>query len=270
MLRLNNRKLMIIILSILITAFCITGCGNSVQTSKKSQSITVFAAASLTESFNEIGKQFEKDKGIKVVFNFAGSQALVTSINEGGKADVFASANTSCMEDLKKSNKVDKSIVFAKNQLVICKNKDSKVNINSLQDLSKKGVKLIAADKSVPAGSYFYKALDNAVKEKTIDADIHSKILNNIKSSELDVKSVVSKIALGEADAGIVYKTDINNSNKDNLDLIELNEFSKLQVEYPVAVVNSSDKKTEAQEFIDYITQGKGKELLKKYGFMVN
>ncbi|AOR24759.1 molybdate ABC transporter substrate-binding protein [Clostridium taeniosporum] len=250
-----------IILSVIL--FSLNGCGAQ---KPKEKSVTVFAAASLTECFNEIGKEIKKDENIDVVFNFAGSQALVTSIEQGSKADVFASANIKYMDKLTKEDYVSDSVKFAANNLILCKNKKSSVVVDKFEDLSKPEIKIIAGDKSVPVGNYFHKALDNQLAEKNINEDTYKNIINNIRSQELDVKSVVSKVALGEGDIGIVYRTDVNENNKENLDIIELKEFEDLKVQYPIAKIKSSDNEN-ANEFIKYLTSDKGKEILKKHGF---
>lgn len=272
-------KFTLLILIILLAAMFSAACGNSsgqqnsttknetAGSNEPPKKITVFAAASLKESYTEIGKQIKKDKNIDVEFNFAGSQQLVASINQGVNADVFASADTKNMKTLTDAKKVDKDVIFAQNQVVIVKNKSSKASINSLADLSKDGVKLVVGDKSLPAGNYFYKALDAAKADNTIDQATYDKIIKNIKSQELNVKDVVSKVNLGDADAGVVYKTDANNQKE--LQVITDKEFSKLQVDYPIAVISDSKNKTAAQEFVDYVTTGKGKDILKQYGFSV-
>ncbi|WP_010237218.1 molybdate ABC transporter substrate-binding protein [Clostridium arbusti] len=272
-------KFTILIIGILLVAMFSVACGKSTSQNNASQNkvaenkepakkITVFAAASLTESYKEIGEQIKKDKNIEVKFNFAGSQQLVASINQGADVDVFASADTKNMKTLTDAKKVDKDIIFAKNQLVIAKNKSSKVSITSLKDLGNDGVKLVVGDKSLPAGNYFHKALDAAKADNTIDQATYDKIIKNIKSEELNVKDVVSKVKLGDADAGVVYKTDATNQKE--LEVIPDKEFSKLQVDYPIAVISESKNKEAAQQFIDYVTTGKGKSILQKYGFSVD
>lgn len=264
-------------LSIFMVVFLLAGCTKADESSKslvekksnKPQKIIVLAAASLTESFNDIGENLKKDKNIEASFNFAGSQQLVSLIEQDVNADVFVSADNKNMNKVIDEKKVSKSVIFTKNELVIGKYKKSSASINSLKDLAKPGIKIIVGDKSVPCGSYFYKALQKALQDKVIDKAEHDKILANIKSNELNVKDIVSKVNLGEADVGIVYKTDINKKNKDRIQIIEDKEFSKLKVEYPIAVINVSKNKKAAQEFIDYVTSTKGKNILKNYGFSV-
>lgn len=272
----KNFKIMFLVVSILIVAMFSAACGNNATqndttnnatTQEPAKKISVFAAASLKESYTEIGKQIKKDKNIDVEFNFAGSQQLVASINQGVATDVFASADTKNMKTLTDAKKVDKDVVFAQNQIVIVKNKDSKATINSLADLGQDGLKLVVGAKSLPAGNYFHKALDAAKADNTIDQATYDKIIKNIKSEELNVKDVVSKVNLGDADAGVVYKTDANNQKQ--LQVITDKEFSKLQVDYPIAVISDSKNKEAAQQFVDYVTTGKGKDILKQYGFLV-
>lgn len=275
--KIKNFKAMFLVVSILIVAMFTAACGNNATqnqttnntaaTQEPAKKLTVFAAASLKESYTEIGKQIKKDKNIDVTFNFAGSQQLVASINQGVDADVFASADTKNMKTLTDDKKVDKDVVFAQNQIVIVKNKNSKATIKSLADLGQDGLKLVVGDKSLPAGSYFYKALDAAKADNTIDQATYDKITKNIKSQELNVKDVVSKVNLGDADAGVVYKTDANNQKQ--LEVITDKEFSKLQVDYPIAVISASKNKETAQQFVDYVTTGKGKDILKQYGFII-
>lgn len=271
-------KFTVLIISILLVAMFSAACGkttaqnetanNTTGNQATPKKITVLAAASLTESYNEIAKEIKKDKNIDVELSFAGSQQLVASIEQGAPADVFASANTKYMKTLKDEGKVENDVIFAHNKLIIAKNKSSKAEINSFKDLAKDGVKLVVGDKSVPVGKYFFTALDNALADKTIDQATYDKINANIKSKELNVKDVVSKVNLGDADAGVIYKTDANGQK--DLEVIDVNEFSKLQVDYPVGIVKDSKNKDTAQEFIDYITTGKGKDILKNHGFTVD
>ncbi|QAA33320.1 molybdate ABC transporter substrate-binding protein [Clostridium manihotivorum] len=234
-----------------------------------SKKIMVFAAASLTESFNDIGNQIKKDKGIDVTFNYAGSQALVQEIDQSNGADVFASANTDYVDQLKKSDKVEESKIFAENKLIICTSKSSKKSIKNFKDLAQGNLKLVVGDKAVPIGSYFYKALDSQKNKNVIDDNTYKSILSNIKSSELNVKDVLAKVVLNEADAGVVYKTDVNEANKEKVNMIEDVAFNELKVQYPVALLKASKNKDTAKEFVDYIVEGKGKEILKKYGFEI-
>lgn len=270
-----KKRAVFFISTLMVIVFLMCSCSSvsskKVTAVKKAskEKIIVLAAASLTEAFTEMGKDIKKEKNIEISFDFAGSQQLVTLIEQDVSADVFASADTKNMDKVINEKKVEGSTIFTKNQLVIGKYKDSKININSLKDLAKDGVKIVVGDKSVPCGAYFYKAINEAVTDKVIDKDTYNKILKNIKSSELNVKDIVSKVAMGNADVGIVYKTDINKSNQDKIQIITDKEFSKQNVEYPVAIISASNHKKAAKTFIEYLTSNKGKALMNKYGFTV-
>ncbi|MBK1812059.1 molybdate ABC transporter substrate-binding protein [Clostridium sp. YIM B02505] len=265
----KKSKLVAALAALVVVTSGMFGCSKEPKDISRNndKKIMVFAAASLTESFNDIGKEFKEDKKIDVVFNFAGSQALVQSINQGSPADIFASANTSYMDELKKADKVEESKIFSENKLVICRSKTSKISVGNFKDLSKDDLKLVIGDKTVPVGSYFYKVLEEQKQKKFIDDNTYYAIKANIKSNELNVKDVLAKVVLGEADAGVVYKTDINEANKDKVDIVEISEFNNLKVQYPIMRLKASKNKLEAEEFITYITEGKGKDILKKHGF---
>jgi molybdate transport system substrate-binding protein len=172
--------------------------------------LTVFAAASLTDSFKDIGKAFEAvNPGSKVAFNFAGSQALRAQIEQGARADVFASADTKNMDPLKTENLLGSdSQIFTRNVLTVIIPKANPAGIKTLQDLTKPGLKLVFEDASVPAGNYTLQILDKLSADPTYGADFKTKVLANVVSKETDVKAVVSKVSLGEGDAGVVYTTD--------------------------------------------------------------
>jgi len=174
------------------------------------RTLTVFAAASLTGSFGEIGKAFEAaNPGVTVTFNFAGTQALATQLTQGAKADVFASANHTYMDNMVTANLVAAGYKdFVTNVLEVILPANNPANIQTLQDLAKPGLKLVLEDKSVPAGAYSLTILGNMSKDPAYGSDFSSKVLANVVSNETDVKQVVAKVQLGEADAGIVYITD--------------------------------------------------------------
>lgn len=265
-----KRFLSIILLIILI--FIQAGCSSTqgAGTQGQIQEITVFAAASLTESFTELASDFEKQEGgkVKVVFNFAGSQSLKASVENGAKADIFASASTNYMEDLKKGGFVDNYSIFAKNSLVLIRNKNSKYAVAKLNDLSAEGIKIAVGDKSVPVGMYWEKAFEAASKDGSITAEEKSSIDNNIKTKELNVKDVVGKVVLNEADAGIVYKTDVTAGVADKVEEVDLTVFSQFSSLYPVAVLKNTENMKEAQKFYEYLLSDKGKAILEKYKFI--
>lgn len=231
-----------------------------------SKSITVFAASSLTESFTEIGKDLLKDDNIKVTFNFAGSQQLATSIEQGTPADVAAYASESYMKETQKNGYTDSYKIFAKNTLVACKLKSSAKTITSLADFGNAGVSLIVGDPSVPCGSYF----NTVLSKSTLTTAQKNAIDANIKSKELNVKDVLAKVQSGNGDFGVVYTTDITSQVKDQIQEIDVPEFTDAKPLYPIAVLKQSKDQASAQKFVDFVLSSKGQAILKKYKFIVD
>jgi molybdate transport system substrate-binding protein len=230
--------------------------------------LTVFAAASLTASFGAIGKAFEAaNPGTKVTFNFAGSQALRTQIEQGAKPDVFASADTVNMDPLKTQGLVvGDTPIFTRNRLVVIAPKDNPAGVKALKDLTKPGLKLDIADASVPVGNYMLQSLDKLSADANYGADFKTQVLARVVSKENDVKQVVAKVSLGEADAGVVYTTDAQ-AAIDKLVTIEIpDQFNAIAV-YPIAVAKTSANAPLAQKFIDYVLSADGQAVMKKYGF---
>ena len=233
--------------------------------------LNVFAASSLTASFGDIGKAFEAaHPGVTVTFNFAGSQALATQINSGAPCDVFASANNSQMSVVTKAGRIDTNApkTFVKNRLVVIFPKANPANIQTLQDLAKPGVKLVLADKTVPVGQYAQSFLDNAVKDSSFGANYKTDVLENVVSFELDVKTVLSKVELGEADAGIVYTTDAATDTTGQTGQLAIPDNLNVIAVYPIAIVKDSPNLAVAQAFVDYVLSADGQATLTKYGFI--
>lgn len=230
--------------------------------------LTVYAAASLMGAFKDIAAEFEKaNPGSKVEFNFAGSQDLVTQIGNGARADVFASADLKNMDALQKESLVTGTPqVFARNKLVVIVPQDNKAGIQKLKDLSKPGIKLVVADKTVPAGNYTLRMLDKLAADATYGAGFKDAVLKNVVSQENNVKAVLSKISLGEGDAGVVYSTDAQTAGKvTNIDVPD--QFNVIAL-YPIATVKDAPNATLAAKWIDFVLSPQGQAILLKYGFI--
>ncbi|OPZ93105.1 MAG: Molybdate-binding periplasmic protein precursor [Firmicutes bacterium ADurb.Bin419] len=235
------------------------------------EEITVYAAASLTESFNEIKEVYESNNpNVKINLNFAGSQTLKISLENGGKADVFVSANLKYMDELKNKGFINNYRVLLQNRLVLVRNISSPFSAKNLSDLSKDGIRIAVGDKTVPVGSYWEQALDISVEEGEIPLYIKERIDKNIKTRELNVKDVLRKVLLGEVDFGVVYKSDVTTGNEDKLEEIELNTFSECDVEYPVAILNNAEGRAEVKKFYNFLITQECKDILKKYRFDVD
>ncbi|GAA1501410.1 molybdate ABC transporter substrate-binding protein [Dactylosporangium maewongense] len=218
--------------------------------------ITVFAAASLTESFKTIGKDFETaNPGTKVTFNFAGSSALATQINQGAPADVFASAAPANMKTVTDAGGGEgTATTFVKNQLVIAVPKGNPKAIKGLADLAKPGVKVALCAEQVPCGAAAKKALDAATVKLTP------------VTLEQDVKAALSKVKLGEVDAALVYRTDAKTAAAD-VEGVEFPESAGAINDYPIIVLKKAKNPAGAQAFVAYVMSDKGKAVLTGAGF---
>jgi len=232
------------------------------------RTLTVFAAASLTGSFGELGKNFEATHaGVTVKINFGGSQILSTQIIQGAAADVFASANQSEMDKLVAANLVGQGTPkdFVTNVMEIILPANNPANLQTLQDLAKPGLKLVLEDKSVPAGTYSLTILDNLSKDASYGADFKTKVLANVASYETDVKQVVAKVQLGEADAGIAYVTDAIAAP--TLKTIVIPANFNVIAKYPIAALNNAPQPELAAAFVAYVLSVDGQATMKKWGF---
>jgi molybdate transport system substrate-binding protein len=229
--------------------------------------LTVFAAASLTEAFEEIGSAFElAHPGSTVVFNFAGSQTLRTQIEQGAAADVFASASMTEMDALLASGDAasEADEVFARNRLVVVTSPQSTLPIESLADLARPGLKIVLAAEEVPVGRYSRQALANL--EASLGDTYAEEVLGNVVSLEENVRQVLGKVALGEADAGIVYTTDAVTAP--TLPTIGIDDPYNVEAEYPLAVLTESIHPRLARAFVDFVLSAAGQEVLQSHGFL--
>lgn len=231
--------------------------------------LNILAAASLTEAFTEMQPIFEAaHPGVTLQFNFAGSQQLAQQLTSGAPADVFASANNKQMTVAVDGGRIDKDVPvpFVQNILVVIVPEANPAGITTLADLAKPGIKIDLAAKEVPVGQYALDFLDKANKDATLGSDYSAKVLANVVSYEETVKAVLTKIELGEADAGIVYTTDAASSTG-KITQIEIPTELNVIADYPIAVVKDSANPDLAQAFVDYILSADGQQILQKYGF---
>ena len=230
------------------------------------QRVTVFAAASLAEAFGEIADAFEATHpSAEIVLNFAGSQQLARQISLGAPADVFASANQLQMQQAIQSGRIasDAPHTFAKNHLVVVLPPDNPSAIHTLDDLASTDITLVMADAVVPAGQYTREFLLQA--SEAIDTNYQHAVLANVASYEQNVRAVLTKVRLGEADAGIVYKSDISRTNEvlplyipDSLNATAL---------YPIAALSDSPVNVTARLFVDFVHTPAAQAILQKHGF---
>jgi molybdate transport system substrate-binding protein len=227
--------------------------------------VTVFAAASLTDAFEAIEQELEAaSPNLSITYNFGGSQALVTQLEEGAQADVFASANMAQMEAAIEANLVaDAPVPFVHNRLAIVTPADNPAGIEGPADLGKEGPLLVLAQSEVPAGRYARESV--CLMAGAYGSDFVQRVAANVVSEEEDVRDVLAKVALGEADAGIVYVSDavVAGAQVHVVDIpVELNVIAT----YPVAVLAEGDQAL-GSAFVAYLISEEGQRLLERYGF---
>jgi molybdate transport system substrate-binding protein len=240
-------------------------------TAAPTKTLTVFAAASLTEAFKTIGKNFEAaNPGVNVALNFAGSQQLAQQISQGAPVDVFASANNAQMAVVIKSGQVVSGTQrpFARNRLVVIYPQANPAGLAQLQDLAKPGVKIVLADKSVPVGGYALDFLAKASVQPEFGGTYSATVLANVVSYEQDVKAVLGKVALGEADAGIVYTTDITGDAAGKVGRLDIPDKLNTIASYPISTIQGSANADLASKFVDYVLSLDGQAELARYGFI--
>ena len=247
---------------LVVAAVFLAACGSSTGTASPSATplsgtVSVFAAASLTDAFNTLGTSFQgANSGVAVKRIFAGTPTLVTQIEQGAPADVFASADTTNMDKLKGEGfTTGTPQVFARNKLEIVVSPGNPKRITGLADLAKAGVIYITEAPTVPAGKYALQALKTAGVTVTP------------KSLETDVKSVVSKIELGEADAGIVYTTDVTAAGT-RVQGVPIPDTDNVIATYPIVAVKASTNSAAANAFIAYVLSSAGQAKLQSFGFL--
>lgn len=239
-----------------------TGCGGAGPTSQPagdgaiSGAVTVFAAASLTESFTRIGRDFEAaNQGVTVTFSFAGSSALANQINQGAPADVFAAAAPANMATVTGAGNGDgEPATFVRNRLVIAVPKGNPDAVTGLSDLTRPDAKVALCAEQVPCGAAARTALDSAGVALTP------------VTLEQDVKAALAKVRLGEVDAALVYRTDVR-AAADEVDGVEFPESAAAMNDYPILVLRDAPNKSAARAFVEYVLSDAGRGVLTSAGF---
>jgi molybdate transport system substrate-binding protein len=211
--------------------------------------LTIYAAASLTEVF----EQLEPDAR----FNFAGSDELATQLREGAKADLYAAASPKYPAELHAAGVIERPRVFATNRLVLVVPTDNRAGIASVDDLLERDAKLVVGAEGVPIGDYTRLVLDKLGR---------SSILERVVSEEDDVKGVVGKVALGEADAGFVYATDVR-PVADEVRALELPAEGQTEIHYPIALVAGAERRAASERFLERLLGDEGRSALRAAGF---
>lgn len=232
--------------------------------------LTVFAAASLTDAFTEIGQQFDAANGSTTTFNFAGSQQLAQQIAQGAPANVFASANTAQMNNVIEGGQVISGTqqTFVRNRLVVIYPGDNPAEITTLADLARPDLQLVLAAQEVPVGQYSLDFLAKASESPEFTSAYSETVIANVVSYEENVRAVLSKVALGEADAGIVYSSDITPAAADQVGRLDIPDGLNTIASYPIAPTVDASDPALAQRFVEYVLSDQGQAILEQFGFL--
>ncbi len=242
-----------------VAALSLVACGDGEDSR---ETITVFAAASLTEAFGELAAAFEAEHpGMTVRLSFAGSATLRTQILEGAPADVFASASPDEVAALDAEGLVVEERALATNILVIASGQDG---IEDFEDLALPGLRLVLAAEDVPAGRYARASLALADADGALGRDFAGRVLANVRSNEANVRATLAKVELGEADAAIVYASDLRAADE-GIRAIAIPERFQVAAEYRIALLSESDA---ARAFVAFATSPQGMATLARHGFM--
>lgn len=245
-----------VLAAVVVLGLVSASCGSDDAGAAQSDDVTVFAAASLTAAYAEIGDAFMTEHPeTKVTFNFASSSDLVTQINEGAPADVYASADEANMTKLTDvGGNASEPVVFATNSLQIIVGAGNPKGITGVADLANPDLIYVTCAPEVPIGKYGAQVLTNAGVTVTP------------KSLEENVKGIVTKVTLGEADAGIVYTTDVRAAG-DQAQGIDIPADINVVATYPVVVTRAAPNADGAQSFVDFVLSEQGREILASFGF---
>lgn len=253
--------------SLLFALALLLGACAKAPAATPSRALVVFAAASLAEAFDQIGPAFEAaNPGVTLKFNFSGSQTLRAQIEQGAQADVFASANAREMETLAAGGFIaeDGAHIFLTNQMVVIMPAGNPNGLARLADLGAPGMKIVLASPDVPAGDYSLQLLDRL--EVVLGAGYKAGVLANVVSYENDVKQVVAKVRLGEADAGIVYRSDAVAAP--GLETLTIPPETNIIARYQLAALAQSKNPDLARAFVNYLFSPAGQAALSQAGFL--
>ncbi|GAB4280280.1 MAG: molybdate ABC transporter substrate-binding protein [Candidatus Promineifilaceae bacterium] len=251
-------------LTIILLAGVLIGCQNSSPTPPPAQTVTIFAASSLTDAFGELAQAFEEQHpGTQVVLNFAGSSQLATQLTEGAEADLFAAANMAQMARVAENGRIPNNAItlFATNQLTIITPTDNPADIHTLTDIARPGVQVVLAASGVPVRQY----TDTIIA--TLPPDLQANFYANTVSEENNVRQLTAKIALGEADAALVYVTDITPDIAPQVQQIAIPPTQNVTAVYPIAPLTDAPNPQLAQQFIAFVLSETGQQILAKWRF---
>jgi molybdate transport system substrate-binding protein len=244
----------------------LAGC----RAAPRDEHLVVFAAASLTQPFKALADSLKvRHPGLKLDFDFAGSQTLAVQIAQGASADVFASADDKTMTSVADAGLLaGKPLVFANNRLVVIVPAANPARLQRVQDLARPTLKLVLAGEAVPVGHYAREVIGKLGALPSYPAGYQSKVLANVVSNEESVKGVVTKVELGEADAGVVYSSDVTPKLSAKVMRIEIPAEQNIKATYLIGQIRTASNAPLAKEFIDLVLSTVGQQVLVAAGFL--
>lgn len=257
---------------VILMLLCLASCGGSSAEGSEGDSggtLTVLAAASLTDAFGELAEDFEqRHSGVEVRTNFTSSSTLATQIQQGAPADVFASADEAQMQ-----NVVDEGLVagepetFVRNREVVIVPVDNPAGIKELADLSDPDLRLVLALDEVPAAEYAKEILGNAAEDPEYGPEFERAVLDNIVSREEDVRAAVNRVVIGDADATFGYASDVTPDIRDQVEIVEIPNRLQVVPTYPIVALEDSENPELAQAWVELVLSDKGQRVLEEWGF---
>ena len=260
---LTARAVLVVLVSLVLV-------GVTAEAKGPSPTLRVFAAASLADAFREIAREFERaHPGFSVQLNLAGSNQLAAQLEQGAMADVFASADPRWMDHVGSlSLLAGEPALFARNRLVVCVPRTNPARIERLQDLARRGVKVVIGAQAVPVGTYSREALEKLGRTQGFPRDFARRVLANVVSEEENVKSVVGKVQLGEADAGLVYRSDVTRALARFVRVFEIPESANVIASYPIAILENAPEPAAARDFVTLVLSPVGQGILRRHGLI--
>jgi len=270
---------LLLVLPSTLVLFLVGGCGGASVASNATGdregswegggTLTVLAAASLTDAFRELADDFERENpGVEVRTSFGASSALPAQMQQGAPADIFASADEEKMQTA-----ADEGLLsgdpepFVRNREVVVVPKSNPGNVRRFGDLDREGLRLVLAEDEVPAAEYAEEILSNADDDPEYGPRFRDAVLENVLSREADVRASVNRVVLGDADATFGYASDVTPGIREKVEVVPIPEDLNVVAEYPIAVVSTSENEDLAREWVEFVTSEEGQRVLEKWGF---
>lgn len=257
--------------AVLLCVVAGAGCGGSGGEARgeerpEDRQLTVLAASSLTDAFEELAEAFEEQNaGTEVRMSFAASSELLAQISQGAPADVFASASEKNMDAAVGEDLVGDTSVFARNRPVMIVPEDNPARIGGFEDLAEVDAQIVLAEEGVPIADYAMEVLGNANAE--YGDGFEEEVVGRIVSREANVRAAANRVALGEADATFVYASDVTPDIRDRVEVVEIPSQVNVVATYPIATVRDSENTELAEAWVDLVLSGEGQDVLEEHGF---